>query len=781
MPKREPLILNVNDDPATLYVITRTLRHAGFDVKEAVSGEEALAATIAEKPDLVVLDVRLPDIDGFEVARRLRADPATAVIPIIHLSATYQDTQAVVTSLESGSEGYLTMPVEPVVLIATINAHLRARRAEADLISSAREWQAMFDATSDGICLQDREGRIVRTNAAMSRILGIPTDRILGRRCCVFAPGETRHVEGCPFVRVAENRRRETADVQLGDCWFALVIDPLLDENGEVAGAVQILSDITEPKRSEQELAEARRQADAANRAKSIFLANMSHEIRTPMTAILGMAGLLLDSPLSSEQRDYLEMMRSSATALLDIINDILDFSRIERGKLELRPVDFSLADAVDETLKSLAINAHQKGLELSYYIPPDVPDALTADAGRLRQVLVNLVGNAVKFTPTGEIVVRVAKQAEKDGRATLLFSVTDTGIGIAPERQRVIFSAFSRGHDEAIGSLRGTGLGLAISSRMVAAMGGSIKVDSQPGLGSTFSFTIDVGVRPARAPVDAAPADLKGLRALIVDDNDTAAGFLCRMLSEWGIDCTTASDASRALAASREAQASGRALNLLLVDAVMPDTDGFALVDRLREQGTLPPLVMLLPVGHPSTRIQRQPAPYVMKPVRRSDLLFGIWQALEAREPGPPGRRPSPRTPLPLRVLVAEDDAGIQMLVKILLGKRGHHVSIVSNGQEAVDALEIQQFDVVLMDVRMPVLDGLLASEKIRQRERERGGHVPIIALTAAALQEEQERCHEAGMDGYLSKPFEPNELYDTVERLADPRGRERATQARP
>lgn len=660
--------------------------------------------------------------------------------------------------------------------------------AQETLAAERQILRALIDNVPDYMYVKDTDCRFLLANVAVARQMGARSpEELLGKTDFDFYPRDlatTFFEDEQRVIRTgqAEINREESGMDPHGNLSYVLTTQvPLRDKNGKVIGLVGIGHDITHLKKIQEEMQRAREAAEAGSRAKSEFLANMSHEIRTPLNGIMGMTDLALETELDREQREYLETVKVSADSLLTVINDILDFSKIEAGRIDLESADFDVRDSLESALKTLAVRADEKGLELLCEVAPEVPEVARGDITRLRQVLLNLVGNAIKFTNEGEIAVKV-RQGARDGRELVLhFAVSDTGIGIPANKQEMIFDPFSQADSSTTRKYGGTGLGLTISARLVRMMGGQMWVESEEARGSRFHFTVRLQVADSKEVKVGSPAPpelLRGVRVLVVDDNRTNLRILEGMLRRWEMIPFCVEGGEQALAHLVSARREGKAFGLIVTDMHMPHMNGFELVEHIREKPELcaATIMMLTSAGHrgDAERCQRLGvSAYLLKPIRQSELREAVARVLGAGEQKgmiPLVTRYSlgdarDRSEV-LRILVAEDNLVNQRLVVRLLEKRGHRVVVSGNGKEALAALEKNAFDLILMDVQMPEMDGFEATAAIRKKETGSGLHQIIVALTAHAMKGDQEKCVAAGMDGYLSKPIRLHELDEMLAR---------------
>jgi PAS domain S-box-containing protein len=783
--------------------LVRALYGAGCEAVTGYSSEELL-----RDPDLWLQMVYEEDrLSALALAESLfrGEDPPVFEIRIVRRDKLIRWVRCMPVCRSDTDHRFVALDIP----VSDITEQKQAEKATAERTAHLN---ALIRHSPVAIVSLDVEGRIVLCNPAFEHLFLYSEKELLGRKVDqVIASGRmaeeayelTDRVNQAETVHITTQRQRRDGtlvDVEL------LAVPLRID--GKTVGIYALYLDVTERKRAEEklkryaaeleaardvqekntreltqafdELGIAKVQAEAASQAKSEFLANMSHEIRTPLNGILGMSELLLDTPLSAEQSEYLTMLKSSTDALLTLVNDILDFSKVEARRITLDAIEFKLPESLGDTLKSLAFRASHKGLELACSLPPLVPEYLIGDPGRLRQIILNLAGNAIKFTEKGEVVVQVEVDSQSDDHVTLHFMVRDTGIGIPPEKQQIIFGAFEQADASSTRRYGGTGLGLAITSHLVKLMGGRIWVESSCGQGSTFHFTGRFGL--GRSPGVAHWAEfarLRNLPALVVDDNSTNRHILVEVLRRWKMIPTEADGGQRALDLLEQSKRARNPYALILLDMQMPDVDGFAVAECVKRDPELAGAVILMLTsgGRPGDADccrQLGIAAYLMKPVKQSELLAAILLAFG----GPSG---VPSHPLVtrhslreergmLRILLAEDNPVNQTLVMRLLEKRGHMVEVVANGREVLEALErasTSRFDLILMDMLMPEMNGEECVARIRAKENGSGLRIPIIALTAHAMKGDRERFLALGVDSYLPKPIRAQQLLETIEGL--------------
>jgi len=655
------------------------------------------------------------------------------------------------------------------------------KQTEHALQASEEKHRNIIESIEDGYYEVDVKGTFTFCNDSLCKILGYPKDECIGINIRnsvdeentrkVFDTFNTVHQTGQPSEALDLTLIRQDGSERYVEASVSLFKDTL----GNQIGFRGILRDITKRKQAEG-LKQAKLAAEGAIKAKSEFLANMSHEIRTPLNSIIGLVELMRKTDLSPEHKEDLDVVISASYALLSVINDILDFSKIEAGKLELEETPFDLRDFLGATLRIMAIKAHEKGLELAYRVSPAIVfDRFVGDSARFRQVLLNLVGNAIKFTEKGEVVVSVKQDRQKEDKVYLHFAVSDTGIGIPKERQETIFSAFQQVDGSISRRFGGTGLGLTVSAQLVDLMDGRIWMESEPGHGSSFQFTIPFLIKPGDE--DAAgllpTIDIKGVRVLVVDDNATSREIIQEMLESWELFAKVASGIDEAQKILGQIEQARVPFDLILIDSSMPKSDGFILARWIKNQKNIHgKIIMMLTTADQQSQVDLQDLgakASVAKPIRHSDLLDAIMIALGITtiETAVSIKQPDQFVSTEegaLRILVAEDTPFNQKFILRLLDSWGYEGVIAENGRKALEAFSQDKFDLVLMDVQMPEMDGLEATKTIREMEKKAGGHIPIIALTAHAMKGDRERCLAAGMDEYVSKPIAPDTLHMVI-----------------
>jgi hypothetical protein len=684
------------------------------------------------------------------------------------------------------------------------------KRYQKSLQNNLEFLSTLIDEIPNPIFYKDHEGIYKGCNNAFaSEVMGLPRDEIIGRKVydipnkIPYDLAKTYHEKDMEFLKQGGVQTYEsevkTADGILRYFMFNKAV--FRDASGNPAGIVGVMLDLTPRREAEMALARSREQTEAvnerlkesvdvatrlaaeakiANMAKSEFLANMSHEIRTPMNGIIGMTELALNTEITEEQRDYLQAVKVSADSLLGLINDILDFSKIEAGKLELALMQFSLQDCIADTMTTMAIGADNKGLELLYSIPSNIPDAVIGDPGRIRQILVNLVGNAIKFTGRGEVTVSAELEVETNEEICIHFSVADTGIGIPVEKQEKIFNAFEQADSSTTREYGGTGLGLTITARLVEMMKGRIWVESEMGKGSVFHFMVwlSLSTEPAPRRIALDVSILQGVNVLVVDDNATNRRILEESLKAWGIKATSVDGGKAALEEMKKGEIAGTPFAIVLVDYMMPGMDGFELAEKIKADQSIANAIMIMLTsaaqrGDAARCLELGISAYLLKPINQKQLFETICGSLQKNtisktKPTLLTRHSIRESKRSLNILLAEDNLINQKLAVSLIQKMGHKVSIAENGKQAIEAIETEKFDIILMDIQMPEMDGLQATKAIRTRESLTGRpRIPIIAMTAYAMAGDRDRCLEVGMDGYVSKPINAQELFEAIENM--------------
>jgi two-component system sensor histidine kinase/response regulator len=781
-------ILVVDDNASKRLAIKAVLAPLGYTIVEADSGIAALRCITVQDFAVILLDVRMPIMGGMETAALIRQRQQSEMTPIIFITAHGSDELVHTDRYAQGAVDFIFAPVPPDELRAKVSVFANLfSRAEAlagqarEIAASADQLRLLTDAAPIGIFQTDAASRYVYTNPRWSEITGIPRAEATGQRWDeILASAEHAGlIAELPDGESHDGEVTHRFEIHLPDSTSRIVLvisKSIPGPDGGIAGWVGTLADVTAETGAEAALSSARDEANEASRLKSDFLANMSHEIRTPMNGVIGMANLLLETDLDVRQRDYAQTVRTSGESLLGIIDNILDFSKVEAGKLEIEQVEFSLRTVVDDVVDLLAGSAQAKGLELVTVVDSSVPAIVSGDPGRVRQVVINLIGNAIKFTESGEVVLRVAP-TESDGDDTIVrFDVSDTGAGITPDNLDLIFEPFVQADTSTSRKHGGSGLGLAISGQLIGLMGGVSGVTSTVGEGSNFWFTIRVRAS-AQTARDSSDADLSGIVVLIVDDNATLRRVLAEKMTEWGMAVSSANSGEAALTALRAATRLGKPVAVALVDRSMPGLDGLELAGAIAADPALSTEVLLMmDLAHTrdfALTAESGVCATLSKPVHREALRTGLRVALGLQSPERPTATHAPATPRPKlgRLLVAEDNLVNQKVAVAMLAGAGYRVDTALNGADAVKAVfrqteANQPYDAILMDCQMPELNGYEATAAIRAAEGS-VRHTPIIALTAGARSEDRERCLAEGMDGYLAKPVSKDALLAVVGRF--------------
>ncbi|MDA1053860.1 MAG: response regulator [Planctomycetota bacterium] len=676
----------------------------------------------------------------------------------------------------------IAVPLDDGVLF---NAFLRDVSERTEDARYRTRMAALVDSSYDAIISKDIAGTIISWNVGAERVYGFTEEEAVGQTIAIILPPDVEEEEaeilralqtGLRLEQFETVRRRKDGRL----IPVSLTVSPIADNDATIIGSSTIERDISESKRQQEELQQAKEAAEEATRVRAEFLANVSHELRTPLNAIIGMTQITLDEEVTDDVRDYVQTADDAARSLLTLLNDILDFSKIESGKFTIDKEPFCLRETIDETVKTLSMRAFEEGIELACEIDPACPDNLIGDPIRLRQVLTNLIGNAIKFTDRGEVVLAVKASRKWRQETQLRFSVRDTGVGVPAEDQRRILEPFTQVDASSTRRYGGTGLGLAICTELIQLMGGRMSVESEAGSGSCFSFQLSFARQkdPNKQSGDFTPLEqLRNMRVLVVDDNETNRRIISEAFSNWSMRPDTANDGEQALGRLEQARKAGSPYPLVIVDALMPGMDGYTLSEEIAERlPDPPPVILMLSSSDRHEFRQREEAAgvsvYLQKPVSQSDLMDAVMRAMNVQvvaDVDPGSDSPHARMNDSLSVLLAEDTPANQKVVTTILKKRGHAVTVAQNGREAVELFGKQAFDVVLMDVQMPIMDGIQLTAAIREHENASAKSTPIIAMTAHAMTGDREKYLEAGMDAYISKPIDVNVLIELVESFSN------------
>jgi two-component system sensor histidine kinase/response regulator len=789
VPSNPIRILYIEDDPGLARLVQKRLQRAGYVVDIASDGEQGVAKYEADSYDLMFVDQNLPVYDGLEVIRILSSK---GTLPPTIMITGSGDERVAVEAMKLGAGDYIVKDTGAgylEILPSAIEKILRQRRAleekeraEEALRESEEQYRTLFEGSKDAVYITTRDGTFIDANQSALDLFGYTIEemrKINAQQLYVDHADVQRfqeEIEEKGFVRDFELKLRKKDSAEI-DCLLTASVRRDSEEN--ILGYHGIIRDVTERKRMEEELREAKDEAETANRTKTEFLASMSHEIRTPMNAIIGMADLLLETDLTPEQQQYVQVFQSAGENLLNIINDIIDISKVEAGHVQLETIDFNLTDIIESTCDVMAVRAHEKGLELVYSAMPDVPTDLLGDPTRLRQVLVNLIGNSIKFTEKGEVFIQIKSQEVKKETVELLFSITDTGIGIAPEQIDKIFDSFTQADSSTTRKYGGTGLGLAISKQLVELMGGHITVESTVGQGSIFSFTVQFAIQAEpKERMEKIALDIRGVKVLVVDDNETNRMILRNTLSKLGAIITESDSGEHGLAEFKRAMKTKSPYQLALIDHRMPGMDGFELAKHIKEtMGNIKntAVMMLTSDNRSGDRALCKEFDitfYLVKPVKKAELLVAIATIMGRKIEPVVGKIPEARSVdltkiRSLNLLLVEDSADNRLIIQAYFKRASDHIDIAENGAIAVEKFKSGKYDLVLMDVQMPVMDGYAATREIRKWEQEQGRkQTPIIALTAHAMKEDVQKSLDAGCTDHLTKPIKRATLMEAVQK---------------